>query len=582
MLLALSAQQLQALAPIVNLSEVNPYVASAVGDWRSRHTLAAALPRQQAPLSSVGPAQAAAGSSSFGMSGVNAHVLLMPVEAGAAPPAAAATPALLWQRQRYWPTAAPHPLLLHCSIAAATSSGSAVGSTARYSCSFVGTSSAFLRDHCIGGRLLVPASAFFELLAAAAATARDDSLQQRLAPSLAAVAIQAPKILSQQPTAAADAAQPDAVQVVLHLASGAAEVASADGTVHVRSGVAAMPVAPVELSSTAGQPTVMHALVSLQLVRSSGQPSCFYNFAQLSSGSSSSGGSGWLAHPAPADASLHLSAVKVAGLTDDKSRVPVAVASVAASAPTGTADCQKWAASELPIVAADNSAICCIRSQLAGGARFTAAGLHAKPLPGNNKAVAAAVDAAADVKAFEQSNFTYEIEWQAAAAAPVPVASGSQVVLASGSGLRLLADDAAAAAAADGGLPAGLAVACQLSIMPAGGSRISSTAVAAGGIELLQRVLSAGGAAAVQALTAAASSSPAEGQAGVSSAILAALLKVAAVENPSRRWATLSADRQEVQPTQASLSLQDTGADQHGAQTAAGTLRQPELMRHAM
>lgn len=57
----------------------------------------------------------ATGTSSFGMSGVNAHMLF-----GAAPSGDAATsPQLPWQRQRFWPGPMLHHLAHPAGIAAA-------------------------------------------------------------------------------------------------------------------------------------------------------------------------------------------------------------------------------------------------------------------------------------------------------------------------------------------------------------------------------------------------------------------------------------------------------------------------------
>ncbi len=506
-----------------------------------------------AARSSSNPGVACA--SSFGMSGVNAHMLLSAVPSEGSSDAAGGQP-LPWQRQRHWPAAAPHPLLQLASMA---------GSTVQFSCSFAGGASAFLRDHCISGRLLVPATAFFELLLAAVSSAVDDSFKKQLLPSLAGVAIQAPKILAQ-----AAAAASDAVQVSLQLSSGAAEVLSADGTRHVRGSVCAAPAAPAVLEAVAsGSSGAARQLVISSLA--SGGTARRYNFAAISSAAACPSGSGWHAQPAASDAALHLAAVKVAGLGGSASRVPIAVAAVAAAA---AARCgrQQWSSSELPVVAADKSALCTIRAQLAGSC-FSACGLHSKPLP-SQKAPTAVADAAADVKAFEQHNFTYAIQWQAAADAPAAECNSSLVPTASCGSLRLLAD-----AAASTDLPAALSSARQLAIAAGCRSSANSLAAAAGSIEMLQRILAAGGSAAVHALIMAAAPSPAATRVSTASAVLAAALKVAAVENPGRQWALLATDCQQ---QQSGDSRSAGTADQHGALLTAGAMCHPKLLRQPM
>jgi acyl transferase domain-containing protein len=69
-----------AVAGVVNCRTLNPHISAALGDWRGRCGLEAAVARGagakpcQASLREA--ADSLAGSSSFGMSGVNAHVLL--------------------------------------------------------------------------------------------------------------------------------------------------------------------------------------------------------------------------------------------------------------------------------------------------------------------------------------------------------------------------------------------------------------------------------------------------------------------------------------------------------------------------
>ena len=56
MLLALKTIEQAASAPVVNLSNVNPYVAAALADWRQNSSSSAFVPRQLAggALSAVG------------------------------------------------------------------------------------------------------------------------------------------------------------------------------------------------------------------------------------------------------------------------------------------------------------------------------------------------------------------------------------------------------------------------------------------------------------------------------------------------------------------------------------------------
>ena len=90
LLLAAGSQQARAAAPIRHLRNVNPYVAAALSDWRRRCGLTAALPLQLAPRIAGGPAgeDILAATSSFGMSGVNAHAM---VAAAPSPMPAAST-----------------------------------------------------------------------------------------------------------------------------------------------------------------------------------------------------------------------------------------------------------------------------------------------------------------------------------------------------------------------------------------------------------------------------------------------------------------------------------------------------------
>ena len=85
-LLALTSLQQQARTPILNLRNLNPYVAAAFGDWASHGGASATAPRQlmpgphlsahDSPQAGFSHEQPAAATSSFGMSGVNAHLIM--------------------------------------------------------------------------------------------------------------------------------------------------------------------------------------------------------------------------------------------------------------------------------------------------------------------------------------------------------------------------------------------------------------------------------------------------------------------------------------------------------------------------
>ena len=79
---------------VLNLRSVTPYVEAALSDWR-KAGVAASAPRQSSPGASWQPA-AAAGASSFGMSGTNAHLML----SVPSPRAHADLASAPWQRMR--------------------------------------------------------------------------------------------------------------------------------------------------------------------------------------------------------------------------------------------------------------------------------------------------------------------------------------------------------------------------------------------------------------------------------------------------------------------------------------------------
>ena len=98
LLLAASVVSQDIVPAIMHLRGMNPYVQAALADWsKSGHTVTQ-VPRQCAAGSGLGTV---AGSSSFGMSGVNAHMVLArdSSSSGGAAPA----PTAIWRGDRTWP-----------------------------------------------------------------------------------------------------------------------------------------------------------------------------------------------------------------------------------------------------------------------------------------------------------------------------------------------------------------------------------------------------------------------------------------------------------------------------------------------
>ena len=62
--------------PVMHLRSINPHVSAAATDWRIRRALAPSIPRQRGPGTTALVAGALVGTSSFGISGVNGHLMI--------------------------------------------------------------------------------------------------------------------------------------------------------------------------------------------------------------------------------------------------------------------------------------------------------------------------------------------------------------------------------------------------------------------------------------------------------------------------------------------------------------------------
>ena len=140
--------------PCLPCRSLNPYVANSFGNWAVPHR----LPIQSAPAS---PANA--GTSSFGMSGVNAHAILAPPAAVGAAAAAPAAP-LAWQRGLRCLVEALVPL--HPLLATAVKAKQSLA----FRLPLSRPALAFLWDHKVQGAPIMPGAAYLEMAAAAGRT----------------------------------------------------------------------------------------------------------------------------------------------------------------------------------------------------------------------------------------------------------------------------------------------------------------------------------------------------------------------------------------------------------------------------
>jgi acyl transferase domain-containing protein len=281
------------------------------------------------------------GTSSFGLSGVNAHLLLTTATTAAPQPQQRAS--LPWQRQRFWPLP-----LLSAVLSAHLPSPDGGDRTVRLAAQPHNSQAlAFLWDHRVQGRVLLPGTAMFELAAAAAAAlSGDGSLPAAARPTLAALSIVSPKVLSaltgggkvdsSQQAAAADVllCEADTATGQVRVGSAPQGSSSAAAPVHLKADtVSAIPAAMAAagnqrqaLASTASP--LRQAVGSFSSKGSGSTRSAGHTLAQpqLPAPTAASHAESFLMHPAVADATLHLGAVHVAAGSSRVSRVPVGVA----------------------------------------------------------------------------------------------------------------------------------------------------------------------------------------------------------------------------------------------------------------
>ena len=255
---------------VLHLTAVNPYIAGSLEQQQEQGSSTAVwMPRGHSAAPSAASAsgsdswQGAVGISGLAFQGTNAHVvlarcvgalvraiwkLLLGLKAEvchlwccacpcrphdlAVPPSAAASMSH-WDRRRHWYAPAAHRLLLQHTAAAGSS---------RVECSLAHAQHAYLWQHTVSGRSILPGAAMFEAAFAAAAALLPKELQQLRLLGLQSAAIAAPLLLKPLTGKGSHAL----LVVTVQQRSGAVQLSSRDAA----AGKQSRPV--VHLAGTAG------------------------------------------------------------------------------------------------------------------------------------------------------------------------------------------------------------------------------------------------------------------------------------------------------------------------------------------
>eukprot|EP00884_Botryococcus_braunii_P010934 jgi/Botrbrau1/19842/Bobra.0124s0078.1 len=384
-LLALLTLERAEYAPVLNLRNTNSYVEAALTTWqRAGGQALGFVPRQTGPRP-VPSGMPAAGTSSFGMSGVNAHLIVAPShDSPQTLQPTRPTPGLIWRKAYTWPAPSSHLLLTQVA-------GKPDGS--ENSVTLMGplnrAALAYLWDHQVLDRALLAGSALFEAAHAAVVHMHQDVHALAV---LARAAIMAPCIL------------PDGGQKVLLTC----QVDQSSGNVTVRTTQPhlhgwACTLRLSQSRATNEVPTwaspVIRALTPQFWSRS--RPGESQGVPQLARVSQPTPSSGYTVNPAVGDCTIHLGAVQS---SSHPTRVPVSVGAWGNNGSSSVCPSFDWAIAHPRGVdsdgAARNNMRCCSASR---PVQAQIHGLLAKVLP--RKVATATAD-----------SLEYVVQWQTARA----------------------------------------------------------------------------------------------------------------------------------------------------------------------
>lgn len=468
-----------------------------------------AVPRETAALPlSGGDGALLSGISAYAFQGTNAHALV--ARAPQALPNTSRPAAASWQREGHWVGSPVHPLLHSCRLSGA---GSPRRAALQLDCQLSGTPRlSFHWDHRVGGRVLFPGTAFFELATAAAKAASGRAGAASVA--LLAAAIPAPLQLPEGRHMKGQVAV--VLRVSVRLGTGALAVASSPAAFRQQHLTAnAVVTGSVDALLGSVPQATGHSARSLFMARFSMPAQAAGCQAPAYAGIDNAAcASASHFHPASLDACLQLAAAVGSAL-----KVPAALGCL--HVPDRLASPQLAAASWQQGGAVPADAPSLVEYWLtepAGGFGLGLASLELRPmgkLPPAGKAAAGAATAIASSAASAAEQLLYEVAWPAAAPAGNP---GSAF------------------------LPAtGLRTAATVDLLPRG-----DIATPAGAIAALQaaQLESLGGAQLITCSAVPAASASLAGTAGhAAESALPGLMRSLALEFQGQRFASLDGDR---------------------------------------
>jgi acyl transferase domain-containing protein/NADPH:quinone reductase-like Zn-dependent oxidoreductase/acyl carrier protein/NAD(P)-dependent dehydrogenase (short-subunit alcohol dehydrogenase family) len=490
-LLAIQAARHQATPGIMHLRNTNPYVESSFADWKKSNNLVAQPSRSTAPLPllhTVGAErQQLVGTSSFGMSGVNSHALIdatTPQENIDNQMVAIDKIGSL-SRVKLWPLVPALHMAQRAILPNITARLYAPLAQCSVAVNLKAPALAFLNDHIVGGKAILPGTGMFDALLAAGAGLLDGSSTSSRA-LLSNITIAEPVALT-----SSDAF--DMVEVTVDLNSG--EVVLTSGTPTRRSThclatfAAAVASEPASFSSSSSSssssthPAAAVLLPSVHLMKPEEheEPGCVASIRAPHWSSTS----GFVAHPAIADATLHLLSAFSDPYKPATLQVPISAASLSVHRELKSSSTDWVHPSAGPSTARNGGFDCSL------GGSFALNDLQVK-------AWTPAQTPTTKETAADMLEFMYETEWQASIAGveEKEEASGAQVLrwqagaatsaVATSDGLRDLQSALHTADVTTNGLHVAISQASSSLISPAGQGSPSTSATSASLVALVK------------------------------------------------------------------------------------------------